>query len=246
MANGGTIFLDEVGETTPAVQVKLLRVLQDGEIRWLGETAQRRVDVRLISATNKDLMQELQHKRFREDLYYRISVFPIRVPPLRERQEDIPLLVPHFIRRSNEKLGKQISGVTQKALGLLVHYPWPGNVRELENEIERAVALALDGDSISPEHFSERIATQRFLRISLPTEARTLKQTCRNFEREYVGSVLRRNQGNAVKTAKILGISRQMLQKKIKQYGLRSKLESSPPEGGKRTVPPGKLPGSLT
>lgn len=223
VANGGTIFLDEIGETTPTMQVKLLRVLQDGEIRRVGETQPRQVDVRVISATNRDLAQEVQHKRFREDLYYRISVFPIEVPPLRERREDIPLLVSHSIRQSNEKLAKHIQGITQEALELLVPYPWPGNVRELENEIERAVALAPDGSTITPEYLSERIITQRSLRVSVPAEASALKQARLTFEREYVAEVLRQHQGNAAQTAKILGISRQMLQKKIKEYGLRAR-----------------------
>src|SRR5262249_7806557 len=130
-ANGGTIFLDEIGETTPALQVKLLRVLQEGEIRRVGETHPRQIDVRVLSATNRDLIQEIQHKRFREDLYYRLSVFPITVPPLRERREDIPLLATHFLRRSNDKLGKHIRGIAHEALDWLVQYAWPGNVREL-------------------------------------------------------------------------------------------------------------------
>ncbi|MBI3328178.1 MAG: sigma 54-interacting transcriptional regulator [Nitrospinae bacterium] len=220
-AHGGTIFLDEVGETTAAMQVKLLRVLQEGEIRRLGETQPRRVDVRVISATNQDLQEKVRQKRFREDLYYRISVFPIRVPPLHERREDLPVLVAHFVRRSSDKLGKHIPGITSQALEPLMHYPWPGNVRELENEIERAVALTPDGSPITPEYLSERILRHPSLRVALPTEASSLRQARLAFEREYVGELLRQNQGNAVRTAKVLGISRQMLQQKIKAYGLR-------------------------
>jgi len=220
-AHGGTLFLDEIGDTTPAMQVKLLRVLQEGEMRRLGETQPRRVNVRLISATNRDLAQEVQQKRFREDLYYRISVFPIQVPPLREHREDIPLLVSRFIRRSNEKLSKQIQGITQQALALLMRHRWPGNVRELENEIERAVALAPEGSGLTPEFLSERIVSQRSLRVALPAAISSLKQARLTFEREYIAEVLRQNQGNAVKAAKVLGISRQMLQQKIKAYGLR-------------------------
>ena len=223
VANGGTIFLDEIGETTPALQVKLLRVLQEGEIWRVGETQPRRVNVRVLSATNRDLAQEVQHKRFREDLYYRLSVFPITVPPLRERREDIPLLVSHFIGQGNEKLGKQIQEIAQEALELLVHYPWPGNVRELENEIERAVALAPKGSGITPAYLSERIVAQRTVRVSLPAEASALKQARLTFEREYVAEVLRQHQGNAAQAARVLGLSRQMLQKKIKEYGLRAR-----------------------
>jgi Nif-specific regulatory protein len=222
-ANGGTIFLDEIGETTPALQVKLLRVLQEGEIRRVGETQVRHVDVRVLSATNRDLEQEMREKRFRDDLYYRISVFPITVPPLRERRDDIPLLVSHFLRRSGDKLGKQVQGISQKALDLLIPYPWPGNVRELENEIERAVALTPAGTLITPEALSEKIVSQESLRVPLSIETRSLKHVRLTFEREYIAEVLRQNQGNAVKTARILGISRQMLQKKIKEYGLRAK-----------------------
>jgi Nif-specific regulatory protein len=222
-ANGGTIFLDEIGDTTPAFQVKLLRVLQEGEIRRVGETQVRRVDVRVLSATNRDLAQEVQHKRFREDLYYRLSVFPITVPPLRERREDIPLLVTHFLRRSSEKLGKRVRGTAREVIELFVHYPWPGNVRELENEIERAVALTPESDTITPAFLSEKIVSQKAVRISLPAEAGTLKQARLTFEREYVAEVLHQHQGNAVQAAKALGISRQMLQTKIKEYGLRAR-----------------------
>jgi len=222
-ANGGTIFLDEIGDTTPALQVKLLRVLQEGELRRVGETQTRRVDVRVLSATNRDLTQEVRHKRFREDLYYRLSGFPITVPPLRERREDIPLLVARFLRRSGDKLGKRVRGITNEAGELLVRYSWPGNVRELENEIERAVALTPEDDTITPAVLSEKISAQQALRVSLPAEAGTLKQARLTFEREYVAEVLRRHHGNAVQAAKALGISRQMLQTKIKEYGLRAR-----------------------
>jgi transcriptional regulator with PAS, ATPase and Fis domain len=232
VAHGGTIFLDEVGETTIAMQVKLLRVLQEGELRRVGETQARRVKVRVISATNRDLAQEVQHKRFREDLYFRINVFPILVPPLRERREDIPLLVSRFLRRSNDKLSKQIPGITPQALIYLVNYLWPGNVRELENEIERAVALTPDGTPIPPKCLSDRIVIQRSSRVPLLADIKPLKQARLNFERAYVAEVLRQNRGNAVRTAKDLGISRQMLQQKIKAYCLRHTPQALPPFGG--------------
>jgi Nif-specific regulatory protein len=222
VAHGGTIFLDEIGDTTPSMQVKLLRTLQEGEIRRVGETQIRKVDTRVISATNKDLTQEVQHKRFREDLYYRISVFPIDLPTLRERREDIPLLAATFLRQSNARLGKHVQGISRQAIALLLNYPWPGNVRELQNEIERAVALAADGGAIVPECLSERVASQKSLRVALPAGTGSLRQARLTFEREYVAEVLRQNQGNAVKSARVLGISRQMLQKKIKIYGLRT------------------------
>jgi len=222
-ASGGTIFLDEVGETSLATQVKLLRVLQEGEIRRLGETQSRRVDVRVISATNKNLADEVRQKRFREDLYYRINVFLITLPPLRARREDLPLLITYFIRKCSAKQGKKVEEITQKALELLCQYPWPGNVRELENELERAVALTPEGQPIPVEYLSERIMDQRSLRVPLPTQSTSLRKARLAFEQEFVSEMLFLNQGNAVKTAKTLGISRQMLQKKIKDYGLRAK-----------------------
>ncbi|MGH8010326.1 MAG: sigma 54-interacting transcriptional regulator, partial [Candidatus Binatia bacterium] len=221
-AHTGTIFLDEITETTPALQVRLLRVLQEGEIRRVGETRVRQVDVRVLSATNLDLTQEVQAKRFREDLYYRLSVFPITVPPLRERQEDLPLLVTHFLRKSSERLHKHALKITPEALSLLARYSWPGNVRELENEIKRALALTpSEGTAITPAYLSEKIVTQKAIQVALSAENGALRSARGAFEREYVAQVLRQYQGNAAQTAKVLGISRQMLHRKIKEYGLR-------------------------
>jgi transcriptional regulator with PAS, ATPase and Fis domain len=222
-ANGGTLFLDEIGEMPLSTQVKLLRALQEGEIRRVGETQDRQVDVRLISATNKDLAQEVRQKRFREDLYYRINVFLIAVPPLRERPEDIPLLVSHFTRKCSAKQGKHVTEITQSVLALFTQYAWPGNVRELENEIERAVALTPDGQPILSDVLSERIVNQQSLRVPLPVVNSSLKEARSAFEREYIADLLFKNQGNAAKTAKLLGLSRQMLQKRIKEFGLRDR-----------------------
>lgn len=221
VADGGTIFLNEIGETSQAMQVKLLHVLQEGEIRRVGETESRRVNVRIISATNKNLAQEVQRRRFRADLYYRISVFPIVLPPLRARREDIPLLANHFLGQSSARLGKQISGISPEALEKLLHYAWPGNVRELENELERAVTLAPSGSSIGLEHLSERLLSQRALYIPFSTEPQSLRQARLTFEREYITTMLQQNQGNVAQTAKLLRMSRQMLQRKLKAYGLR-------------------------
>jgi Nif-specific regulatory protein len=221
VADGGTLFLDEIGDTSPAMQVKLLRVLQEGEFRRVGETHVRQVNVRIISATNRELMRELRNKHFRSDLYWRVAQFPISIPPLRERREDIPLFITHFLDRSQKKQAKDIHGVSAEALALLTHYEWPGNVRELESEIERAVALTPAGTALSPAALSDRLKSQRSLHVPLSATGQALRQARLAFEREYIAEVLRQHQGNAVKTAKTLGISRQMLQKKIKDYSLR-------------------------
>jgi two-component system, NtrC family, response regulator HydG len=140
-ATHGTIFLDEIGEISPFIQVKLLRVLQEREIERVGESQKRTIDIRVIAATNKDLFSLVKNGDFREDLYYRLKVFPIHLPPLRKRREDIPLLAAHFIKRQNKKTGKQVKGILPSAMRILMDYNWPGNVRELENAIEHAFVL---------------------------------------------------------------------------------------------------------
>lgn len=221
VADGGTIFLDEIGETTPAMQVKLLRVLQSGEVIPVGETTPRFVDVRLISATNRDLEQETKSGRFRLDLFYRLSTFPISLPPLRMRKDDIPLLAAHILTRTAEKFRKPIPQLSPAALNVLLHYTWPGNVRELENEIERAIALAGCGDVIQREHLSEKLMVKRTPRGAAPAQPTTLRLARQQFESEYIGDILRQNANNASRTARILGISRVTLQTKIRAYGLR-------------------------
>jgi Nif-specific regulatory protein len=187
----------------------------------VGETQVRRVDVRLISATNRDLAEEVRAGRFREDLFYRISEFPVCVPPLRERAEDIPLLVARFVRESNERLGKQVAGVTPGALDRLARHAWPGNVRELQNEIARAVTLTPDGSSIPPDHLSERILAESAVPLAGGFAQGTLREARLAFECEYIADVLCQHDGNATRTAKALGISRQALHAKIREYGLR-------------------------
>ena len=157
LADNGTVFLDEVGETQPGMQVRLLRVLQDGEIRPLGSSDTRKVDVRIIAATNRDLRTEVEENRFREDLFYRLRVVEIELPPLRERRSDIPLLAHSFLDASSEKMGREIKGFTNAAMDRLVSYSWSGNVRELQNEIERTVALAGDADTVTVDMLSEHI-----------------------------------------------------------------------------------------
>lgn len=223
VADGGTIFLDEIGETPLHIQVKLLRVLQDGKIRRLGETHERRVDVRLISATNKSLTDEVQQRRFREDLYYRINVFPIEVPPLRERREDVPLLVSHFVRKCSIQQEKKVDGITKKALEMLSLYSWPGNIRELENEVDRAVALTPQGQPIPVEALSDRLVNQKSLRVPFPSEELLLEDARNAFEKAYIEEMLAKYQGNAKRTAEQLGITRQHLHNLIKKYGLRTR-----------------------
>lgn len=220
-ADGGTMFLDEVGDTPPPMQVKLLRVLERGEFIPVGDTEVRKVDTRVISATHKDLADEVRAGRFREDLYYRLNAFPIRVPPLRERREDIPLLVAHFLQRLTHKWGKPSARVSPDAMDCLVRYPWPGNVRELEHELERALTLAGEASVLGPEYFSERVLAAA-THSGRMRPLGPLKQARNAFEREYIAHVLRTQAGNVSHAARALGISRVMLQKKMKAFGLRS------------------------
>jgi len=227
-ADGGTLFLDEIDSMSLDQQAKLLRVLQEGELRRIGETQTRRVDVRVISATNCDLLREVRERRFREDLFYRLNVFPIEVPPLRERRADIPLLTTSLLQRIAARNGLPVKPVDAPALNSLRAYSWPGNVRELENELERANALSGEGRAITREHLSEHVAA------SLDEEAAasgdlgderppTLQSARREFEREFVAATLDRCEGNATRAARELGISRQMLQRKIRDYRLRDR-----------------------
>jgi Nif-specific regulatory protein len=225
VADGGTIFLDEVGDMPAAMQVKLLRVLQEGEVLPVGETVPRPVDARVISATNRDLQAATAAGAFREDLLYRLNAFPITLPPLRERREDIPLLVTRLLEQTTAKFGKPIQRCSPRVMDLLMAYKWPGNVRELQNEIERAVALAPAGGVIEPADLSAHLIDASGPRIPLPAAELTLRRARELFEREYVAQVLAQHQGNATRAAKTLGISRVMLQKKIRDYGLRKKPE---------------------
>lgn len=223
VANNGTLFLDEIGDTSPAMQAKLLRALQEGEFRRVGETQVRRVDVRIIAATNCELLREIRHNRFRSDLYWRLNQFPITLPPLRQRREDIPLLIARYLEQHKKKQEKELQGISPDALAMLTRYEWPGNIRELESELARAVALTPPGAMISLDSLSDRLKNQHSLQVPLSSNGSSLKEARAAFEREYIAALLRQHQGNAVKTAKGLGISRQMLQKKIKDYGLREK-----------------------
>jgi len=186
IADGGTIFLDEIGDTSPALQQRLLRVLQEGEIRRLGDDRVIKVDVRIISATNKDLQEKMREGSFREDLYYRLNVFPIRVPPLRERREDIPLLANHFLKKYCKKLGKNIPGFDKEALNLLMAAPFPGNVRELENEIQRAVALVDEGQPITADILSENIRGGQSSVVSILKKSGSLRELTESIEKYMI------------------------------------------------------------
>jgi len=211
-ADRGTIFLDEVGETSPAMQLRLLRVLQEGEVRRVGGAATRQVDVRVIAATNADLEAEVAAGRFRRDLYYRLNVFPIQLPPLRERAEDVPALAEHFLRQACRHARRAVPSVGPEALRLLRAYPWPGNVRELENELERAVALADDGRPLGPAQLSERISAG-----AAPTPAvRTLNEAVEALKRRMIEDALREC-GSKTRAAEQLGLTRQSLQQMLRR-----------------------------
>ena len=218
LADGGTIFLDEVGDTPPAMQAKLLRVLQEGEIRPVGSSETKKVDVRIIAATNRDLEQEVGEGRFRKDLFFRLKVFPIRVPPLRDRPEDIPGLARHFVGRFSQEFGKEVRGLSQEALAALQAYRFPGNVRELENEMERAVTLADAGGWIMPAHLSDAI--REAAARPAPAQDRPLRGRLQSLERELIETALAECEGNVSAAARALGISRQWLTVRMKKYGL--------------------------
>ncbi|MFY0529279.1 sigma-54-dependent transcriptional regulator [Archangium gephyra] len=228
-ADGGTLFLDEVGELPPPAQVKLLRVLQEGEIRPVGENRAEKVDVRVLAATLRDLGRLVERGEFREDLYYRLNVVNVRVPPLRERQTDILLLARAFLARFNRELNREppVRGFGPEAEALLASYAWPGNVRELENAMERAVLLA-EGELILPENLPERLwavpapASAPALTPTRPSsEANlSLKQAIRDLEESYIRAALRRTRGNRTRAAEVLEISHRALLYKIKEYGI--------------------------
>ncbi|MFQ5723837.1 MAG: sigma-54-dependent transcriptional regulator [Terriglobia bacterium] len=219
-ADGGTLFLDEIAEMSLAMQVKLLRALQDRTVRPLGSTNEQRVDVRVIAATNRDLRQLVTEKTFREDLYYRISVIPLRVPPLRERTDDIPVLTLHFLQRYSEQMSKPVRGIAPDALRALQEYPWPGNVRELENAMERAVALEMGGE-ISlrdlPEHIS-RVAAPIPGDSLLPDEGIDLEKHIQEQEKAYLRAALERARGVRTKAADLLGMSYRSFRHYAKKY----------------------------
>lgn len=219
-AHEGTLFLDEIGELPLALQVKLLRALQESTIRRLGENTDRKVDVRVIAATVRDLKNEVKEKRFREDLFYRLNVLQVSIPPLRERPEDISLLTEHFIEKYNARLGIKCRGIHPKALKLLLEYHWPGNVRELENVIERALVLA-ETELLTVDDLPERVREpQDILALTLSTGELSIKKTTRVIEQTLIRRALEHTKGNRTAAAKVLEISHRALLYKIKDYGL--------------------------
>ncbi|OPX28865.1 MAG: hypothetical protein B1H08_05130 [Candidatus Omnitrophica bacterium 4484_171] len=221
-ADGGVIFLDEIDAFSPKLQVKLLRVLQEGEFERVGDTHTVSVDVRVIAATNQNLKELISRNEFREDLYYRLNVIPINVPPLRERKDDLPLLVEHFLKKCSAKSKKEVTDISGEAMDALALYDWPGNVRELENVIERAVILS-KGKSIERDDLPENILDILSSRNGASKEKRghrTLKEALGDSEREIIRNTLEVCSGNRKKAAQILGINRTTLYNKMREYGL--------------------------
>jgi len=213
-ADGGTLFLDEIGDVSPALQVRLLRVLQDKEFVPLGATSPQRVDVRIVCATNKDIEEMVLRGQFRQDLYYRINVARIQLPALAERREDIPLLVDHFIRRFNNLRGKEVEGMSDEAMAVLMRHDFPGNVRELENIIEHAFILCR-GPLIMPQHFPDSLYKGK----ASPAPG-TRQGTLSEVEAQHIREALERNRWKRGAAAKELGIHRTTLMRKMKRLGL--------------------------
>jgi two-component system response regulator AtoC len=217
-ADGGSLFLDEIGELPLALQVKLLRVLEEEKIRRVGDVRDIKIDVRIITATHRDLLAETKAGRFREDLFYRLNVLPIHVPPLRDRREDIPLLIDHFVARNNIRLGTSIRGLDTESRRLLFEYAWPGNVRELENTIERAMVLA-EGDQIVAQDLPDRVREARDpVQMQLASGELSVKKTMRIVEEILIRRALQRTRGNRTRAAEVLEISHRALLYKIKDY----------------------------
>ena len=222
-ADGGTLFLDEVGDIPQPLQVKLLRVLQEKKFERVGSSETIAVDVRVISATNRDLKKALAEKSFREDLYYRLNVITAQLPPLRERPKDVPRLVEHFIAKYNKETSRAVEGISPEAMAMLHGYPWPGNIRELENCIERAMILC-QGKTILPQHIL--LSDQTDLPVPSPPEADNSMRPLKEVEKEHISCVLDGCAFNQSKAAAILGIDRKTLRSKIREYQLGTEIAS--------------------
>lgn len=245
LADQGTLFLDEIGEVPLEMQVKLLRALQESEFERVGGVSTTKVDVRLVTATNRDLKEEIAAGRFREDLYYRLNVVPIVLPPLRDRIEDIPLLVEHFRVKYNERLGKRVEGASPETIERFQNYTWPGNIRELENVMERAILFA-EGAVIDAEELPEQILKANRPAPELPVKNQPnpigplkeiVRQHTESVEKELIQRALEETGGNVTKAARRLSISRKSLQNKMKEFNLRE--PSASEEGDQDSSPPG-------
>jgi two-component system, NtrC family, response regulator PilR len=233
-ADAGTLFLDEITEVAHSVQVKLLRAVQEREIRRVGDTRDMRVDVRLIAASNRDLTKAIADGVLREDLYYRLNVIPIHMPPLRERIEDIPLLVSHFLARISKDVGRTVRGIAPDALAVLENYHWPGNIRELENVIERGIVLGV-GDTLTTEALPPHLLaprSERDLSVEIPQAGMNLEATLARIEHQYIRLALERSGWLQVRAAELLGLSFRQFRYKLQKHGLRAG------RGGPKPEPP--------
>ncbi|MFV1988050.1 MAG: sigma-54-dependent transcriptional regulator [Gemmatimonadota bacterium] len=221
-ANRGTLFLDEIGELPVSLQVKLLRALQDREVRRVGESVTRKIDVRIIAATARDLEKEVEQGTFRSDLFYRLNVVNIHLPPLRHRREEVPLLAKHFLAEYNESLGTSVESLDSSTMNYLVNYPWPGNVRELENVIERAIVLA-DSESVTPEQLPQPVRDGESRMSgpeSLPEDELSVKKRTAALEKQLIARALVITGGNRTRASALLDLSYRALLYKIRDYGL--------------------------
>ena len=221
-AEGGTLFLDEITEIPTLLQVKLLRAIQEREIRRVGETKETKVDVRLIAASNRELERAVSEGALREDLFYRLNVIPIHLPPLRERREDIPLLVAHFLQKFGPQLGKEVRGVAPEALAMLERHHWPGNIRELENVVERAIVLG-SGEVLGPEALPESVRRERPVRgleVDLPEEGMDLEATLDALERRYLQRAMDRTNGVQTRAAELLKMTFRQFRYKLQKHNM--------------------------
>jgi two-component system response regulator PilR (NtrC family) len=230
-ADGGTLFLDEITEIPHSIQVKLLRATQEREVRRVGDTRDVKVDVRLIAASNRDLSKAVADGVLREDLYYRLNVIPIHMPPLRERLEDIPLLVSHFVARMTKDVGKSVKGISPESLAILERYHWPGNIRELENVVERAIVLG-SGDFLSPDSLPPHLHAPRdeqTVNVEIPPAGMDLEGTLTRIENGYIRLALERSGWLQVRAAELLGLSFRQFRYKLQKHGLRGGRGGSKP-----------------
>ena len=218
IGNKGTIFLDEISEIPPRTQVKLLRVLQEKEIEPLGSTKPVKVDVRIIAATNKDLMELIKQEKFREDLYYRLNVFPLQLPPLRERKGDVRILAEFLLEKFNVEMGKRFKCFSEEALGILEDYPWPGNIRELQNMVER-VLLTCKREVVEPQDLPDNLC-QILSNLIQPPSLLSLGLSIEDIEKRVIEEALEKTQGNVSDASRLLGVTRNTLRYRIQKYGL--------------------------